>query len=140
MLIRRAPAVRPRGVVVGQEIRHAGIVLRHPPAGGNFGVGVGHQLLDGGHRIAVELHDQGRGDDHCFRRQIGVVVMHEIVLVDRELGLRAAVLICHPDLQFASTSAATAATAAARYRQRDLRVQRRWKEIKIGVPADHGPA
>ncbi len=57
--IRRAAAVGPDRVVGGQEIRGPAIGLRHLPVDGNLGVGVGRQLLDGGHRIAVEMCDQG---------------------------------------------------------------------------------
>jgi len=111
------------------EIRGPAVGLRHLPVDGNLGVGVGRQLLDGGHRIAVEVCDQGFNDGQRIRRQIGVVVMHEIVLVNRQLGLLAAILVLHPDVMLGTASAA----AAPRFRQRHVRCLRTREEIGIVV-------
>ena len=59
MRIRRAAPLGPGRVVRDHKIGRAAIGLRHLPVDGNLGVGVGGQLLDGGHRIAVEACDQG---------------------------------------------------------------------------------
>jgi hypothetical protein len=66
--IRRAATVGPRRVVTDQEIGRAAIGLRHLPVDGNLGVGIGRQLLDGGHRIAVEAFDQGFNHGQSIRR------------------------------------------------------------------------
>ena len=54
--------------------------------------------------------------------------MHEVVLVNRQLGLLAAVLVVHPDVMLATASA-----AAHRFRQRYVRCLRTRKEIGIVV-------
>ena len=54
VLIRRALALGLCCIVCGRVFHRAAIGLRHPPLGGNLGVGIGHQMLYGGHRIAVE--------------------------------------------------------------------------------------
>ena len=113
VLVRRALALGPRRVVSGHELHRAAVVLRHPPVGGNLGVGIGHQMLNGGHRIIVEGRDQGFHDRQGFRRQIGVVVDHEVVLVDRKLRLLAAVLVFHPDVMLGAAAATAAMMLAA---------------------------
>ena len=52
---------------------------------------------------------------------------HEVVLVDRKLGLLAAILVFHLDVMLG----AAAAAAATGVRQRDVRIQRRREEIII---------
>ena len=136
MRIRRAAALGPGRVVSNQEIGRAAVGLRHLPVGGNLGVGIGRQLLDGGHRIAVEACDQGLNREQGIRRQIGVVIMHEVVLMNRQLGLRAAILIFHPDVMLgtASATAATAVSAAARSAPANAERNRNRR------PADRGAA
>ena len=128
--IRRAATLGPRRVVSDQEILSAAIGLRHLPVGGNLGVGIGRQMLDGGHRIAVEARDQGLDDGQGICRQIDVVIMHEVVLVNRQLGLLAAILVLHPDVKVEAT---TAAAAACRHRRRYARCRQRRGEIEIVV-------
>jgi hypothetical protein len=59
---------RPGRVVRDHEIGRAAVGLRHLPVDRNLGVGIGRQLLDGGHRIAVEAIDQGFNHGQCIRR------------------------------------------------------------------------
>ena len=126
--IRSAATLDPRRVVSDQEILGAAVGLRHLPVGGNLGVGVGHQMLDGGHRIAVEARDQGLEDGQCICRQIDVVVMHEVELVNRQLGLLAAILVVHPDVKVEAT---TAAAAGCRHRRRYAQRRQRRGGIEI---------
>ena len=65
---RHAATLGPGRVVGNQEIRGAAVGLRHLPVDRNLGVGVGRQLLDGSHRIAVEAIDQGFNHGQCIRR------------------------------------------------------------------------
>ena len=78
-------------------------------------------------RRAIRGCNRGQG----IRRQIDVVIMHEVVLMNRQLGLRAAILVFHPDVMFDAASPATA--AARRFRQRHVRRRRTRKEIEIVV-------
>ena len=55
--------------------------------------------------------------------------MHEVVLVNRQLGLLAAILVFHPDVVLDTASAA----AAQRFQQRHARRRRTREEIEILV-------
>ncbi len=54
--------------------------------------------------------------------------MHQVVLVKRQLGLFAAILVLHPDVMLDTTCA-----AAHRFRQREARCLRTGKEVEILV-------
>ena len=46
MRVRRAAALGPCSVVIGDELRRAGIVLRDLPGVGNLGAGIGRQTAE----------------------------------------------------------------------------------------------
>ena len=131
MRIRRAAAFGPGRVVSLHEIGHGAIsVRRHLPVDWDLRASIGRQLLDGGQHIAVELREQGLDHGQGIRRQIGVVIMHEVVLMNRQLGLRTAILIFHPDVMLGTASSTP---ANGRFRQRHVRRRRARKEIGIVV-------